>query len=305
MAQVTVSDVGHQVLCAPRTWLFFLRGQRSCPPDGAAISDHPCLQDSLLALPIDPPVQIGQTLYARPYRSVRSCGLCSPSARQVPLLDLRDPSISDHLPGSALSGTFPMRHQQPLLAASRNNDAYHSATLHSVALWCIAFGRSPFWMGSARHLHHASRGHLAICAATNRSALGTNLSLMDQNQCRGPMSRPEFGRSHPTTAAAAPATSRLVHLQVIGREQMAIAADAGYSQGLEDAFQGKAHHISFGCSKARPRYQPNLGLHRRAPDCHVGPPSWQCPGSRYVNGLRTRTPVGAKWSTFRETTTRS
>jgi hypothetical protein len=55
----------------------------------------------------------------------------------------------------------------------------------------------------------------------------------------------------------------LVHLQVVGREQMAIAADIGYGHGLEDTFQGKAHDISFGCSKARPRYH----LQRFAPSC--------------------------------------
>jgi hypothetical protein len=68
------------------------------------------------------------------------------------------------------------------------------------------------------------------------------------------MPRPKFGRSHSTTAPAAPATFRVVHLQVVGREQMAIAADIGYGHGPEDTFQRKAHHISFGCSKARPRY---------------------------------------------------
>jgi len=35
---------------------------------------------------------------------------------------------------------------------------------------------------------------------------------------------------------------------------MAIAADTGYGHGLKDTFQGKAHDISFGCSKAGPRY---------------------------------------------------
>ena len=35
---------------------------------------------------------------------------------------------------------------------------------------------------------------------------------------------------------------------------MAIAADVGYGHGLGHTIQGKAHHISFGCSKARPRY---------------------------------------------------
>jgi hypothetical protein len=82
------------------------------------------------------------------------------------------------------------------------------------------------------------------------------LSFMDQNLCRRFMARPKLGSSHPATAAAAPATFSLVHLQVVGREQMAIAADIGYGRrGLEDTFKGKAHHISFGCSKARPRYQ--------------------------------------------------
>ena len=42
-----------------------------------------------------------------------------------------------------------------------------------------------------------------------------------------------------------------------------IAADTGNGRGLKDTFQGKAHHISFGCSKARPRYH----LQRFAPLC--------------------------------------
>jgi hypothetical protein len=79
-------------------------------------------------------------------------------------------------------------------------------------------------------------------------------SVMDQNLCRRPMPRPKFGRSRPTAAAAAPATFRLVHLQVVGREQMAIAADMGYGQGLEESLHGEAHQFSFGCSKAGPRY---------------------------------------------------
>jgi len=44
---------------------------------------------------------------------------------------------------------------------------------------------------------------------------------------------------------------------------MAVAADFRYRHGLEDTFQGKAHHLSFGCSKARPRYH----LQRFAPLC--------------------------------------
>ena len=86
------------------------------------------------------------------------------------------------------------------------------------------------------------------------------------------MPRPEFGRSRPTTAAAAPAALRLVHSQVVGREQMAIAAAVRYGYGLEDAFQGKARHFSFGCSKARPRYH----LQRIAP-WRTGLPRWADP----------------------------
>src|SRR5579863_4455343 len=77
---------------------------------------------------------------------------------------------------------------------------------------------------------------------------------MDQNLCRRLMPRPKFGRSRPTAAAASPATFRLVDLQVIRREQMAIATDMRYGHGLEHTFQGKPDHVSFGCSKARPRY---------------------------------------------------
>jgi hypothetical protein len=78
---------------------------------------------------------------------------------------------------------------------------------------------------------------------------------MDQkNLYRRLMPRPKVGRSRPTTAAAAPTALRLVHLQVVGREQMAIAADTGYAHGLENTFRRKAQDMSFGCSKARPRY---------------------------------------------------
>src|SRR6185437_7440893 len=86
-------------------------------------------------------------------------------------------------------------------------------------------GRAPAPCGSrpSRHL----RG-------SDSASTWITLSFMDQNLCRRPMSSPEFRRSRPTTAAAAPATFGLVHLQVIGREQMTIAADTGYVHGLED-----------------------------------------------------------------------
>ena len=100
-----------------------------------------------------------------------------------------------------------------------------------------------------------------------------SLRSMDQTLCRRLMPRP-------TTAAATPATSRLVHLKVVGPQQMAIAAESGYGHGLEDAFEGKAHHISFGCSKARPRYQ----FQRFAPICDVvHRPCWL---ERHCAGVR-------------------
>lgn len=46
----------------------------------------------------------------------------------------------------------------------------------------------------------------------------------------------------------------MVHLQVVGGEQMALAADIGYGHRGEQTLRGKAHHLSFGCFKARPRY---------------------------------------------------
>ena len=78
---------------------------------------------------------------------------------------------------------------------------------------------------------------------------------MDQNLCRRLMQRPKFGRSLPATAAATPAALPLVYLQVVGREQMAIAANIGSGHRLADAIHGKAHHMTFGYFKARPRYR--------------------------------------------------
>ena len=68
------------------------------------------------------------------------------------------------------------------------------------------------------------------------------------------MPYPKFGRPRVATPAAAPATFPSVHLQILGREQMAIAADIGYAHGLEGSFQRKGHYINFGCFKACPRY---------------------------------------------------
>ncbi len=135
------------------------------------------------------------------------------------------------------------------------------APLHSVALWCIAVGRllfgrvdrapAPGESWPSRNL----RGH-------ESASSWITLSFMDQYLCRRLMSRPKTGRSRPTTAPAPPATFRLVHIQIVGREQMTIAADIGYCHGPGDPSQGKAHDITFGCFKARPRYHDSL---RRRP----------------------------------------
>jgi hypothetical protein len=104
-----------------------------------------------------------------------------------------------------------------------------------------------------KHLHCVGLGHLAICAATNRHPLGLLYRSWTRIYVAGLCRK--FGRSRPTAAAAAPAMSRLVHLEVVRHEQMAVAADIGDGHALEDTFQRKAHEISFGCSKAGPRYQ--------------------------------------------------
>ena len=83
--------------------------------------------------------------------------------------------------------------------------------------------------------------------------------------CRRLMPRPKLGRSRSTTAAAAPAPFRTVHLEVVGREQMAIPADTAYGHKPEDRFRRKGHDMTLGCIKARPRYQfQRFGLPRRA-----------------------------------------
>ncbi len=136
---------------------------------------------------------------------------------------------------------------------SRLQFAYH----RDVAFRCALAHRvrkTSVWIGSERHLHHVSLGHLAICAATNSLSTWTTLPCVNQNLCCRFMPRPKLGCSHPTASAAAPATLRVVQLQGVGREQMAVAADIGYGHGFEDTLQGKAHYMSFGCSKARPRY---------------------------------------------------
>jgi hypothetical protein len=131
------------------------------------------------------------------------------------------------------------------------------ASLH-LRLNRVGRAPAPCNSGSSRNL----RGY-------ESASTGITLSYVDQNLCRRLMPRPKFGRSRPTAAAASPATFRLVDLQVIRREQMAIAADMRYGHGLEHTFQGKADHVSFGCSKARPRYD----LRRIAPSRN-GLPHW-------------------------------
>jgi len=134
--------------------------------------------------------------------------------------------------------------------------------LHSVALWRVAVRRPPF--GSVGRAPCTMRFWVISLFTRLRTGVHLDYSLPHgPDLCRRLMPRAKLGRSHPTTAAAAPATSRLVYPQVVGREQMAIAAETGYSYRLESTFRRKAHDMSFGCSKARPRYQ----FQRFAPSC--------------------------------------
>jgi hypothetical protein len=88
---------------------------------------------------------------------------------------------------------------------------------------------------------------------------------MDKNLGRRLVPRSKYSCSLPATAATAPAAQCLLHPQVLGRKQMAIAANIGYVHGLADTFLGKANHMSFGCFKARPRY--HFWLHPNGADC--------------------------------------
>jgi hypothetical protein len=80
---------------------------------------------------------------------------------------------------------------------------------------------------------------------------------------------PKLGRALLATSAAAPAALPVVYLQVVGCQQMAFAANIGYSHRLEDTFHRKTHHMSFGCFKASPRYH----LRWVIPDYHLLCPS--------------------------------
>ena len=177
-------------------------------------------------------------------------------------------------------------------------------TLHSVALWCIACRKTSVWIGSAEHLHHAILGHLAICAATNRRPLGllsrSWTRIYAAGLCRA---RNSAARTRPQRRQRqrrfAWSTFRLS-----GVSKWPLPQILGMAMGSRMRSREKHTTSVLVAPKHAPATNFN-GLHRREPDCRIGPPPWQCPGSRYVNGLRTRTPVGAKWSTFRETTTRS
>ena len=139
-------------------------------------------------------------------------------------------------------GTNPFRRRS--MRASRDSCLplqFGASRSEDLRLDRVGKAPAPCDSGSSRNLRDYESASASI-----------TLSFMDQNLCRRLVPRPKFGRSHPTTAAAAPATSRSVHLQVVGREQMAMTANIGYGHGLEDTFPGKAHDISFGCSKARP-----------------------------------------------------
>jgi hypothetical protein len=139
-------------------------------------------------------------------------------------------------------------------AATRNNDSYRRATLHSVAFGCIPWRGQCLQQYDNAPAPHGSRQFRIL----RDWASGPSLSMvsgMDQNLYLPPVSGSKFGRSLLCAAAAAPAAFDFAHPQVVGRKQMAIAANSGDVGALIHAIHRKAHHLGFGCSKARPRYQ--------------------------------------------------
>jgi hypothetical protein len=146
--------------------------------------------------------------------------------------------------------------------------------MHIIARRCI-----PLRLGAIRCAECLSTGSEGTCttqAMLNRqfARLGTGARLpygssMDQNLGRPPAPYAKSDRSLPPTAEAAPAAFDFVHPQVVGGKRMTIAASAGYGCGLAYAIAGKAHQMSFGCFKARPRYHLRWAI----PDCDPLRPS--------------------------------
>jgi hypothetical protein len=128
-------------------------------------------------------------------------------------------------------------------------------TLRSVALWCIAVGRP--LLGSGRQ-------------GTCTMRFLVTLSIMDQNLCCRLMPRAKFGRSSPTTAAAAPATFRWSTFRLSGVSKWPLPQISGIAMGSRLRPTEKHTTSVLVAPKHAPATNFN-GLHRRAPDHCVGP----------------------------------
>jgi hypothetical protein len=192
-------------------------------------------------------------------------------------------------------GTNPSRRRS--MRASRDSCLplqFGASRSEDLRLDRVGKARAPCDSGLSRNLRDYESASASI-----------TLSFMDQNLCRRLVPRPKLGRSHPTTAALAPATSRSVHLQVVGREQMAMTADIGYGHGSRIRSREKHTTSVLVAPKHAPATNFN-GLHRRAPDCLVGPPSspprsLESPGTRSVTrGDRELVRYDSRANSFRD-----
>jgi hypothetical protein len=141
--------------------------------------------------------------------------------------------------------------------------AFRCATVHRVRKTSFGPGRqAPALCGSRPS--RSLRGY-------GWASTWITLSFMDQPQCPRLMPRPKFGRPRPTTPAAAPATFRLIHLQVIRREKMTVAADMCTAMGSRIRSRKKHTTSVLVAPKQAPATNFN-GLHRFGPGCRVAPP---------------------------------
>ena len=129
--------------------------------------------------------------------------------------------------------------------------------------------KTSVWIGSVRHLHNASRGHLAICAATNRRPRGlvshswTSISAAGLCRARNSAARARPQRRQRQRRFAW-STFRLS-----GVSKWPLPQIPGIAMGSLIRSREKHSTSVLVAPKHAPATNFN-GLHRRAPDCVVG-----------------------------------
>jgi hypothetical protein len=125
-------------------------------------------------------------------------------------------------------------------------------------------------MGSARHLHHASLGHLAICAATTRrpSGLlyGSWTRIYAASLCRA---RNSAARARPQRRQRQRRFAWSI-FRLSGVSKWPLPQIAGTAMGSR--MRSRERHTT--SLLVAPKHAPATnfnGLHRRVPDCLVGP----------------------------------